>query len=124
MKTLLKELINPNTAILNDTQKAVLVIVQVSPTPEVAYENTVASENLSVARNTLLKLGALRSTENALELTTRGKEMLEYHNLVDETGELSEEGNEVLEASKRVAQTFNNQDVKESFRLLSKLNNL
>jgi hypothetical protein len=71
-----------------------------------------------------LKLGALRSTENALELTTRGKEMLEYHNLVDETGELSEEGNEVLEASKRVAQTFNNQDVKESFRLLSKLNNL
>lgn len=124
MKTLLSELVNPNTAILNDTQKAVLIITHISPTPQVAYDNTVPSENLAAARDSLVKMQALRLGENTLEMTSRGQNMLKYHNLVDEMGELTDEANEILQDSQTVGQSFNDQTIRERFSFLSKLNNL
>ena len=124
MKFLLKELINPNTAILNDTQKAVLVITHISQSDQMAFDNTGASENLISARETLNKLGAINIGENVLALTSRGNDMLQYHNLVDEMGELSEEGQEILDNSEAVGTSFNIQDTQESFSFLSTLKTL
>lgn len=121
MKFLLKELINPNTAILNDTQKAVLLIAHISQSPQMAFDNTGASENLIQARESLVNLGAVVIGDNVLELTARGNDMLQYHNLVDEMGELSEEGQEILDSSEAVGTSFNIQDAQESFEFLSGL---
>jgi hypothetical protein len=113
MKILLKELISPNTAVLNDTQKAVLLIVHIAPTERVAFDNTSASENLHTARNTLIRLGALNLGDNAVELTSRGRELMNYHNLIDEMGELTDDGNAILDDSKEVSLSFNMQSIKE-----------
>ena len=121
MKILLKELINPNTAILNDTQKAVLIITYIAPTPEVAFSNSSASENLSTARDTLIKLGALTLRNNALELTPRGSSMLKYHNLIDDMGEITEDSQAILDDSERRGEEYNIQDVKECFKILPSL---
>ena len=89
MKFLLKELINPNTALLTDTQKAVLLIAHISPTGEMAFSNTSSSENLVTARDSLNRLNAVIIGDNVLKLTDRGDDMLKYHNLVDDMGELT-----------------------------------
>ena len=123
MKILLKELINPNTAILNDTQKAVIIITHIAPTPEVAFSNSSASENLSTARDTLIKLGALTLRDNALELTPRGSSMLKYHNLIDDMGEITEDAQNILDASEKRGEEYNIQDVKEGFKILPSLIN-
>lgn len=121
MKFLLKELINPNTAILNDTQKTVLIITHISQSGQMAFDNTGASENLNQARDSLVKLGAINMGDNMVALTPRGTDMLHYHNLADEMGGLSEEGQEILDNSTEVGTSFNIQDTQESFEFLSGL---
>lgn len=121
MKFLLKELINPNTAILNDTQKTVLIITHISQSEQMAFDNTGASENLIQARDSLIKLGAINMGDNMVALTARGNDMLQYHNLTDEMGGLSEEGQEILDNSTEVGTSFNIQDTQESFEFLSGL---
>ena len=119
MKILLKELINPNTVILNDTQKAVLLITHIAPTPKVAFENSVVSQNLAKAQDGLIKLNMLHVVNNEQRLTDSGEEMLKHHNLVDEMGELTDDANEILERVSDVSDTFNN--VTEEFKFLSSL---
>lgn len=122
MKILLKELINPNTAILNDTQKAVLLITHISQSGQMAFDNTASSDNLLTARDILVKLGALTMGDNVVALTSRGQSMLNYHNLVDDMGELTEDGQKILDNSEEVGTAFNLQNVQESFKFLSTIN--
>ena len=121
MKFLLKELINPNTAILNDTQKAVLIIMHIAQSEPMAFANTNTSANLISARDSLNKLGAINVGENSASLTARGNDMLLYHNLVDDMGELTDDGQSVLDNSEEVGTTFNTQHTQESFKFLSGL---
>jgi len=121
MKFLLRELVNPNTAILNDTQKAVLLITHVSPTPQLAYANTSSSKNFISARESLLQFGSITMGDNAVELTPRGHDMLKYHNLVDDMGELTEDGQTIMDDSEDVSDTFSRQDTLESFNFLKSL---
>lgn len=121
MKLLLKELVNPNTAILTDTQKAVLIIVHISPSPQMAYDNTSNTDNLSTARDSLVRLNALNFGDNMLSLTDVGEEMLRYHNLVDETGELTEDATNILDSLEEVSTTFKNQEIAEDFKFLASL---
>jgi hypothetical protein len=121
MKFLLKELINPNTALLTDTQKTVLLITHISPSPEMAFSNTNTSENLVTARDSLIKLNSVSVGDNTLSLTSRGNDMLKYHNLVDDMGELTDDANVIMDASEEVSKSYNDQPVRETFDFLSSL---
>lgn len=59
--------------------------------------------------------------DNAVELTPRGHDMLKYHNLVDDMGELTEDGQTIMDDSEDVSDTFSRQDTLESFNFLKSL---
>jgi len=94
--TLLKELVNPNTIQLTNTQMGVLCIVKTSPTPEVAYENITGAENVVTATQMLYKLGIITITDNSAGLTQTGEEILMRYDLVDAGGQLTERGKNVV----------------------------
>lgn len=121
MKILLKELINPNTAILNDTQKAVLILVHVSPTEKMAFDATTKADNLARARDSLVRMGMLNAGNNRMYLTDLGTQMLDHHNLVDGE-ELTDEAQELLDQIKEVGRKFTNaENQTESFKFLASL---
>ena len=122
MKILLKELINPNTAILNDTQKAVLVLTHISPTEKLAFDATSKADNLARARDTLVRMGLVRAGNNRMFLTDMGEEMLTHHNLIDDAGELSDDARNILDQIDAVGKKFNDSETQqESFEFLSSL---
>lgn len=88
----LQEIINPNSINLTNNQMGVLITVKISPTPEVAFENTNGSEASVYARNSLRTLGLLRVGGNKVVLTPSGEQVLTNYNLVDETGQMTEHG--------------------------------
>lgn len=118
---ILKELVNPNTALLNDTQKAVLLMTKISSSPQMAFANTNEAENLVVARETLAKLQLVQFGNNMLVLTDAGENMLTYHDLVDETGMVTDEGNELLDRISTTSTNFVKQEVREKFTFLKTL---
>lgn len=121
MKFLLKELINPNTALLNDTQKAVLLTAHISTSPEMAYADTNTSENLVKARQGLHSMGMVVLGDSEMATTKQGNEMMVYHNLVDNAGQLTDEGQGILDSTEDVGGSFNDQAVQEQFKFLSSL---
>ena len=82
---------------LTDTQKAVLIIVFMSVTPEQAYESTIGTRSVVNSRVILIKLGLLTSSgPHKLFLTELGEKELVNYNLIDEQGELTELGSTIL----------------------------
>jgi len=118
---ILKELVNPNTAMLNDTQMAVLLMTKISSSPQMAYANTNEAENLVTARETLAKLQLVEFGNNMLILTDAGEQMLVYHDLVDEGGMVTDEGNEILDRVSQTSTNFVQQEVREDFSFLKRL---
>lgn len=85
---------------LSDVQKEVLAKVKAAPTPHVAWSDVIAADrywdgNFASARDTLGNLGLLEVGDGELELTDKGTEVMKDENLVDETGELSQQGKEL-----------------------------
>lgn len=121
MRIFLRELVNPNNTVLSDTQKSILILCKISPSPEAAYESTSISQNLTEARESLVKLGMVQLTPNSVSLTPPGEELLVKLDLVDEMGELTEEGNKILESIKDVTSSYVNQPMIERFDFLKSL---
>lgn len=119
--TILKELVNANTAVLNNTQMAVLLLVKIASSPQKAYADTNKTENLVTARETLVKMGLMRIGDSMLVLTDEGENMLQYHNMVDDTDMVTDEGNEILDTVMDVSKAYKNQEIKEEYKLLSSL---
>jgi hypothetical protein len=118
---IIKELVDANTAVLNDTQMAVLIIIKTASSPQMAFANTNVTENLVFARNALAKMGLIKVGNNLSILTDEGENMLQYHDLVDETGMVNDEGNAVLDRVQSTSDSFKNQEVKEEFNLIKTL---
>lgn len=122
MKFLLKELVNPNTTVLNDTQKAILLTTHVAPTDRVAFDNTSSSLNLAKARDSLRALNMLLVGDGAQQLTDTGREMLKYHNLIDDTDAVTDDGQAILDQTENVSKNFSDADPQtESFNFLKSL---
>lgn len=103
-----------STARLTDTQKSVLLSIYAAPTPELAYEATTGSENVSQAAQQLRSMGLINIDTNGARagVTDAGQEALANNNLVDETGQVTEEGQEVLDQQNAVKDEF--QDATEA----------
>jgi hypothetical protein len=88
---------NPATVILTNFQKGVLAVVATAPTPKLAFDQTVGSINLMSARNTLERLGFISIEFGEAKLTNVGNDALVNYNLVDDAGQVTEDGTKFVE---------------------------
>lgn len=91
MKTI-KERFQHDTIQLSAAQKYVLTKLVAAETPLNAYEEVSRGQNVVAARDMLAKLGLMTVSENNAEITEQGQEALRKEALLDETGNLTEEG--------------------------------
>lgn len=63
-----------------------------APTPQVAATEISRGQNLLAARDMLVRLGLLSVGDNEAFVTPQGEEIMRNQNLIDETGELTPEG--------------------------------
>lgn len=82
---------------LTDVQKGMLVTIFTSATPLQAFDTSNGSRNTVAARDELVRMGLAAKHGNELGLTDEGQQALINNNLVDETGELTEEGQTQLD---------------------------
>lgn len=96
------------TARLTDTQKSVLLGIYAAPTPELAYEATTGSENVSQAAQQLRSMGLINIDTNGARagVTDAGQEALANNNLIDDTGQVTDEGQEMLDQQNAVKDEF------------------
>ena len=89
-----------STIHLSDIQKEVLAKVKAAPNSHMAWEviqNTESSidDNFAGARDALADLGLLDVQDGTVEITQLGQEQMTKENITDETGELTDSGNEL-----------------------------
>ena len=99
------EALSPN---LTDNQKGLLIAIYSSATPQQAFDMSVGSYNTTSAKNELIRLGLIVENGNQLMLTTAGNNALNSNNLIDDEGEITEEGTAQLNAYTKNKQTFIN----------------
>lgn len=80
------------TVRLSETQKIVMVRVVSADNPHVAYESLNEGRNLVAASKELTQLGLLEIMQGEANITDKGTQVLTNEGLVDEMGELTEEG--------------------------------
>lgn len=112
---LIREFIDPKAVQLNATQKAILATIASSPTPEMAFENCNGVQSFVIARNALRTLGLVRISAASMSLTDAGQDALITNNIVDDMGELTEDGKKLVDA----LQQEKTQQTTESYSLLS-----
>ncbi len=85
---------------LSDIQKEVLAKIKAAQNPHMAFEviqsvNSDIDNNFVSARDTLGNLGLLYVADGELEITEKGEEEMTRENLTDETGALTEFGQQL-----------------------------
>jgi hypothetical protein len=98
MDTLNEKRVHGNIS-LSHTQKYVLAKLISSPTPLTAYESVSNGRNIVAARDQLTGLGLMRYDEGEAVITDAGMEAMREENLVDEMGNLTDEGEQYGYAS-------------------------
>ena len=108
---------------LTDTQKSVLLSIYAAPTTETAYDTTTGSENVSQARQQLRSMGlvAVDDNSNRAGVTDAGQTALANNNLIDDTGQLTDEGQQVLDQQQAVKADFENATESVAFPVLRTL---
>lgn len=81
---------------LNDNQKIVLVVATISATAKQAYEITSGHLDLVYARDMLVRLDYVNVYNSELSLTPAGQQQLIDHNLIDEAGKLTPDGDKLM----------------------------
>lgn len=99
---------------LTNTQKSVLLGIYAAPTPELAYDATIGSENVAQAGKQLRSMGLINidSNNSRAGVTDVGQEVLGNNNLIDDTGQVTEEGQQILDQQNTIKDEF--QDATES----------
>ena len=90
--TTINERMHHDTIQLSSAQKYVLAKLVAVETPLNAYEEVSRGQNVVAARDMLTKLGLMTFSENHAEITEQGQEAMRKENLLDEMGNLTEEG--------------------------------
>lgn len=100
LKQLHEQVLNPHASQerLTDMQKLALLSIYSAPTAEMAYESLTGSQNLMAARNQLRSMGLAQVNDQDARagVSDEGAEALQNNNLIDEVGELTDEGDRLL----------------------------
>ena len=88
---------------LNHHQRYILLQIKLASTPTLAFEQVNKSEADVKATEMLRRVGLIRISEerNTAELSETGERAVVEYGLVDETGEVTEIGEELLAAIQR-----------------------
>ena len=106
---LIEKINDPKQLNLSVPQKKVIAIVLTSPTPKIAHDR-LNELSLLLAASSLSKLGVLSIGSYRVELTPIGMELAQLSNLVDQSGELTQDAKSLI-------------NIKESrdYKILSKM---
>lgn len=91
-----------STVHLSDFQAKVLAIIKAAPTPQTAF-NELSKQppeqqnNINGAKEVLEKLGLITASENGVEITEKGTQVMHDEYLIDEMGELTDKARELLD---------------------------
>lgn len=94
MSKIYENIIQPLTR-PTDNQKAVLTKIIAAPTPKVAVADISATPNLVAAREMLKKIGLIDIDETGAYVTPDGEQVLIDQNLMDEDGQLTNDGEQM-----------------------------
>lgn len=88
---------------LSDYQARVMLLAHEAQTPELAFaelgnQDPRIESNLFGARETLAKLGLVELSDNSITVTPEGEKVMQDEYLIDETGAVTEKGEEILQA--------------------------
>ena len=91
---------------LSQYQARVLLIAHQAQSPELAFTDIgnqpeEIRDNLLGARQTLEKMGFIQMTENTITITPEGEQILQQEGLLDEMGQVTEQGQEILDAQSK-----------------------
>ena len=89
-----------STIHLSDMQKSVLSKIIGSATPETALEEISDGRNMVAARDILQDLKLIAFDERQASVTDEGNEVMKDENLVDDMGELTQDGQQYSQAKK------------------------
>lgn len=94
----LKKIIKEQTLNLNNAQKGIIASMAIAPTPQMAYGVVTGARNAVAEKRTLQAAGYIRvnDTEKTAELTDEGKDVLTSENLLDDTDQLTDRGEELV----------------------------
>ena len=79
-----------------ETQKHIMLLIKTAPTEKVAYENVSHGRQKIAARDLLARLGLIVYDNDEAEVTPEGEKLMQDYNLIDEMGEPTEEGEEII----------------------------
>lgn len=94
----INQILTEKTLNLDNTEKAVIASMAISPSDEMAYAVLVGARNSVAARKSLQKAGFIEVNDENKKayLTQQGKDVLTADNLTDESGELTDRGQELV----------------------------
>ena len=97
------QILYENDLNLDNTEKAVIASMAISPSEEMAYAVLSGARNSVSASNALERAGYIEVDERSkrARLTPRGEEVLTSQNLTDEMGELTDRGKELVDTYRK-----------------------
>ena len=98
MFSTLQEAIDPNFLRLTSTQQAVLLLVFVAQTPELAYAELVGTVYTTTAAEFLIRAGLVQSGGGQATATSAGFDYLISAGLITAPDVVTDEGNAVIDA--------------------------
>lgn len=93
--------------------------IHVAPTDKVALDEISGDRQLIAARDILAKLGLIQFSNTSASITDDGKEVMESSYLIDESGELTDEGQKFAYDNEENKQMNNESLIRGSNRKLS-----
>ena len=93
LKEILTEALN-----LNSTQKGIIASMAIAPTPQMAYGVLTGARNAVSQRGSLERAGYIKvnDVEKTAVLTNSGRDILTSENLLDDSGNLTDRGEELV----------------------------
>jgi hypothetical protein len=79
---------------LSETQKIVMTRIVAADNPHVAYEGVNEGRNLVSSAKELVQIGLIELFQGQANITDKGNQVLQNEGLTDESGELTEQGDQ------------------------------
>ena len=79
----------------SNNQRRVLAKIIASPTPKVAGEQLEHDQNMTAARDALIKLGLVNNDDHQVTLTDKGTQLAQDENIIDQSGQLTYKGKQL-----------------------------
>jgi len=89
---IINEVMHDESIALSAAEKFVLTKLIAAETPQNAFQEVTRGDNVVAARDKLTKLQLMTTTNDTAQITEQGQEVLRKEALIDESGQLTEEG--------------------------------